>query len=131
MSTTLVDLFAWCAMEANLTCHDRTVLLLREIDPDLADTVAAVQCSTDGEVMIGLLGWLPLPERLRLGRAIVVTHADDHCDWNPPPAMQLAREADASNAAWRNPLSVECRQRRDAGIRTWTALGYPHPKVGG
>lgn len=116
-------------MSDDLTCHDRTVLLLREMDPDLAVVVAAVKPSTDGEVMVGLLGWLPLPERLLLGRAIRIAHVGDHCAWVPPPSQEQARLMDAPNAAWRNPMSEECRARRDAGIRTWTALGHPAPKL--
>lgn len=113
-----------------VTCHDRTVALLREVDPDLAETVDAVRPSTDGEVMVGLLGWLPRPERLRLCRAVVLAHPPGgDCDWEPVDYYDLAHEMADSPAAWRNPLTDECRARRDAGIRTWTALGHPPPRL--
>lgn len=112
-----------------LTCHERTVLLLREVDPDLAEVVNAVQADSNGEVLVGLLGWLPLPERMRLGRAVYLVHMGDSCEHDPKPSAQIAKEVAAENAAWRNPLSEECRKRRDAGIRTWTALGHPAPRL--
>ena len=113
-----------------LTCHDKAIALLREVDADLAVTVDAVRPNEDGEVLVGLLGWLPYVQRLRLCRAVLLAHPPDStCAFKPEDPYLTAKVIAYDNAAWNKPLSDECRIRRDAAIKVWVLLGHDVPEV--
>jgi hypothetical protein len=113
-----------------LTCHDRTVALIREVDADLAVTVDAVKPSEDGEVLVGLLGWLPYAQRMRLCRAVLLAHPPDAtCDFDAEDPYVMAKVIAYGTDGWDAPLTDEHRKRRDAAIKVWVLLGHPVPEV--
>lgn len=109
-----------------LTCHDKAVALLREVDTDLAVTVDAVRPNEDGEVLLGLLGWLPYAQRLRLCWAVLLAHPPDStCAFKPEDPYTTAKAIAYDDAAWNRVITDEYRIRRDAAIKVWVLLGHP------
>lgn len=60
---------------------EATVMLLGETHPPVAAALAAAGCTGDGYPNIGLLGWLPVEDRLAVARAAVVAHHQAGTGW--------------------------------------------------
>lgn len=108
---------------------EATIVLLAETNPPVAAAVRAVGANQAGMPLPGLLGWLPEPDRVDLGRAVVLAYRRV-----PLPAGRLwvhtaesISEVIVGRGGWRAPRGPAERGRVMAAVAGWAQAGGSDP----
>jgi hypothetical protein len=112
-----------------MNAHELTLVALAESNPPVAVAIERVGPNRGGWPLIGLVGWLPLTDRLDGCRAVIMAH--DHLGtevWNQPVTVVALARMIFLDGGWRRPRSTADAGRvEDAVIAYARAKGAHHP----